>query len=262
MTDVGNVHPVLSSTYEVAYATALDRIATTPGIQPRRLAPFWPKVGRLYDGDLLVIGRAVNGWVDLWDLDKPGDPAVMAATARTSAEDAVNGCPLGWVLDRWRRRDGGYDSSTSQFWETIRRVVVDGHPEWEADWVSHVAWTNLAKVAPWEGGNPGSRLLVLQRELGPALLAQEVKELAPRRVLALTGRGWFEPFATGLGLAVEWRDGYVEGLANDGERRWVVAVHPMTRSPRLVAEAIAAAFSSEVPLVPVAVRAVETHRAR
>jgi len=34
----------------------------------------------------------------------------------------------------------------------------------------------------------------------------------------------------------------VQGVANERDRRWVVAVHPMTRSPRAVAEAVIAAL--------------------
>jgi hypothetical protein len=41
----------------------------------------------------------------------------------------VDGDQLGWVLDRWKRGDGGYDTSMSQFWETIRRVVIAGRSE-------------------------------------------------------------------------------------------------------------------------------------
>jgi len=43
------------------------------------------------------------------------------------------------------------------------------------------------------------------------LLEREVAELAPRRVLALTNRWWFEPFAEALGVDVQQREGLVEG---------------------------------------------------
>lgn len=234
----------LSVEYEAAYAELIARVATSPSIRPRELALFWPKVGRSYDGDLLVVGRAVNGWIDRWDLDAPSDAHALAATARATGEGTVNGDQLGWILDRWKQPDGGYDTATSQYWQTVREVTLDGHPEREAHWPSHIAWTNLGKLAPWAGGNPGSRLLAIQRELCPALLRREVNELAPRLVVVLTGRWWFEPFAEALGLAVDWREGLVEGVADESGRRWVIAVHPMTRSPHAVARAVLDATAS------------------
>jgi len=228
--------------YETDYRALLARVVAAPGIRQRELALFWPKIGSQYGGDLLVIGRAVNRWIDRWVLDELSDVAAPAAVARETAEGTVNGDQLGWVLDRWKRGDGGYDTSTSQFWETLRRVVLARCSEQSAVWPSHIAWTNLAKVAPWAGGNPSSRLLTIQREAGIPLLRREVDELAARCVVAFTGRGWFEPYAAGLGLDVAWRDGLVQGVANERDRRWVVAVHPMTRSPRAVAEAVIAAL--------------------
>ena len=39
------------------YAALLARPSTVRARRPAAQALFWPKVGRLYDGDLLVIGR-------------------------------------------------------------------------------------------------------------------------------------------------------------------------------------------------------------
>jgi hypothetical protein len=51
----------LSSAYELAYAQLLERVAANPRIRPRDTSLFRPKIGRHYDGDLLIVGRAVNG---------------------------------------------------------------------------------------------------------------------------------------------------------------------------------------------------------
>lgn len=56
----------------------LGDVASTPGINPRQLAPFWPKVGARFDGGLMVVGRAVNGWIDLWDPDKSNEVGALA----------------------------------------------------------------------------------------------------------------------------------------------------------------------------------------
>lgn len=235
----------LSRAYEQIYARMLGGVAATPRIRPPETSLFWPKIGRRYDGELLLVGRAVNGWVDLWDVGAGTDPVELAAIARQTGEDGVDGCQMGWVLDRWKRGDGDYDTARSQFWVTAREVMIAGHPERESVWPSHLTWSNLAKVSRWTKGNPSWRLRQAQLGLGAELLAREVAELAPRRVLVFAGRDWFEPFADALALDVEWHDGLVEGVADHGDQRWVIAVHPMTRSPRAVALACLGAFGMD-----------------
>jgi len=234
----------LSDLYQREYLEMLEHVAETPSISPRLLTLFWPKIGAQYNNDLLVIGRAVNGWIDEWDLDSPTDLRVLVEAARATGEGRVNDDPLGWILDRWKPGDGGYDTSRSQFWDTVRRIAIDADDARGADWESRIAWTNLSKLAPAAGRNPASRLLALQRQIGPRLLRREVEELSPRKIVAFTGRSWFEPFASELGLEVSWREGFVEGVADEGDRRWVIAVHPMTRSPSGVADAVLSALES------------------
>jgi hypothetical protein len=236
----------LSPDYEREFLRLLEAIEESPRITPRALSLFWPKIGRLFEGETLLVGRAVNGWLDRWDLDDNADLRVLAETARRTAEAEVAGCPMGWVLDRWKRGGDEYDTSRSQFWVTARHISLGTDGSRTSDWPSHLAWTNLAKISRWGKGNPPWRLR--QQQLSPAtrLLEREVTELHPRRIVVLAGRAWFEPYATALGLNVQWRDGLVEGIAGDkAGRRWVVAVHPMTRSPRAVAEAVLDAFAAD-----------------
>jgi hypothetical protein len=227
----------LSARYEAEYAAYLAAIAATPGIPPE-LNMFWPKVGARYVGDVLVIGKATNGWIDRWVPGERPDTMALARIARATAEDGVNGDQLGWVLDQWQRRDDRYDTSRSQFWQTIRRVSQYLRPDTAQDWPSVVAWTNLVKVGPWNKGNPAGHLLGVQLREGPRLLAREIEDLNPRLVVALTGGGWFRHFSPLLGLDFDWHGGLVEGVQTSGARRWVIAVHPMTRSPEAVANAI------------------------
>jgi hypothetical protein len=234
----------LSTAFEQGYLDMLTDVAATR-IRPPATSLFWPKAGRSFDGELMLIGRAVNGWIDRWNTDEPADLADLCRAARRTAEDRVNGCPMGWVLSRWKRGDGDYDTARSQFWVAAREVALMEHPEWERDWPSHLAWSNLAKVSRWTKGNPSWRLRQAQLPAAIELLRREVEELAPRRILIFAGRDWFAPYAAAMGLDMEWRDGLVEGVSAD--RRWVVAVHPMTRSPHAVAKAAAAAFAEVLP---------------
>jgi hypothetical protein len=238
----------LSDAYERMFAAQLDAIASTPAI-PSELNMFWPKIGSRYDGDLLVIGRATNGWIDRWEPGSHPDMRALARIARGTGEDGVNGDQLGWVLDRWGRSDG-YNTSKSQFWSTIRRVAIHLRPDAADAWTSVIAWTNFAKVGPWNKGNPPSRLLAPQLRLGPQLFAQEIQDLRPRHVVAFTGRWWFATFTAELRLDIRWQTGLVEGVADSPGTRWVVAVHPQTRSPAGVAGAVIGSLSAKTGVSP------------
>ena len=62
------------------------------------------------------------------------------------------------------------------------------------------------------------------------------------RVLVLTGRWWFEPFAERAKLNVEWRDGLVSGVVRQPARTWVIAGHPQGK-PRGMLDEVVEAFA-------------------
>ena len=131
----------------------------------KEITGFMAMVGGLYDHDLMVVGRAVNGW------DSGVLPEVLAsydAAERYSRNilDSVNRgepCPMRWVTDSWGNTQG-YNTKRSAFWRTIRRVVAQLEiADVDQDsWSSHLVWSNLYKVAPAAGGNPGVTLCQIQ----------------------------------------------------------------------------------------------------
>lgn len=230
--------------FEAAFDRLLAAIGRSERIEPHDLAMFWPMVGHAYGGGLMVVGRAVNGWIDRIDALALADPAVRAsavAAARATSEES-GGCPLRWVTDQWGRPSGEYSTARSAFWRIIRDTLAAVDPSSRTDplWSSRLTWTNLAKLAPWSGGNPGGELFDLQRAIGPELLAAEIAALRPRRVLVLTGAWWFEPFAARMGLRLEPGTGLVEAVARDAGTTWVIAPHPQGKPRRLLDDVIEA----------------------
>jgi hypothetical protein len=232
----------LPAVYDHAYASMLTEVGATPGVEPNELTGFWPMIGHSYTGKLMVIGRAVNGWIDkitLEELRTPGRPEAVASLMRQTGE-GDGSCPMGWVVWRWGLR-GGYSTARSAYWRFVRRSLAAVDPESVDDpaWSSRLVWSNLAKIAPWAGGNPGGRLLEVQRRLGPELLRLEIEACQPQVVLVLAGRWWSEPFTDALGLDVAWRDGLLEGVADDRARRWIIGPHPQGK-PRALWDEVAA----------------------
>jgi hypothetical protein len=210
--------------------------ATDPDVP---LVPFWPLRGAKYDGGLLVIGRSVNGWVDDWTARRLADPAARRAAVEWLRSDAepADRCRMLWVTELWGAKSG-YSTARSAFWRVLRRIVLSDPavvPD-EAQWPSHLVWTNLYKVSPGAGWNPMANLQRAQRHDAIELLKLEMAEFAPRRALALTG-GWIDPFIGDLGLSLASRSGLVEGIDRRDGAAWVVAKHPMGKpEDRFVAE--------------------------
>ena len=101
-------------------------------------------------------------------------------------------------------------------------------------WPSHLVWSNLYKIAPEEGGNPGKTLCRIQLGGCRELFNLELATYRPSRLLFLTGIEWASPFLSDFDVAPADVAGisYVEGFGMltivPGKEaiRYVVAAHP------------------------------------
>ena len=121
----------LSADYQATYERLLAAVAARPRIEPPELVGFWPMVGHAYSGELLVIGRAVNGWIGHVDVGELADPATRRAfaTAARRSSEGTGDCLMGWVTYRWGISDGSYSTARSAFWRHIRSVLRAVDPD-------------------------------------------------------------------------------------------------------------------------------------
>jgi hypothetical protein len=126
--------------------------------------------------------------------------------------------------DLWGATDG-YNTRLSAFWRVLVDLLGDRGDPARA---SELVWTNLYKVSPAAGWNPGADLQRAQRTRAAELLRFELEAYRPRRVLALTG-DWIVPFEAELSLELTWRDGLVVATAVRWGIPWVIARHPMKK---------------------------------
>ncbi len=241
------ISATLPASYDLIYDRMLANVADAVSDSDAPLVPFWPLRGAGYDAELLVIGRSVNGWIDEWTALHLRDPVVrrgVVASMRADAEPE-NLDRMAWVTDLWGASTG-YNTRRSAFWRVIRRLSTgDGI---RSDWPSSLAWTNLYKVSPAEGWNPGADLQRAQRGAASELLQVELSAFSPRRVLALTG-GWIAPFADDLELVLDRRASLVESVGSCAGRAWVIAKHPMRKPEDAFVEDVRNAFAGlGVPL--------------
>jgi hypothetical protein len=209
----------LSPAFERSYDMLLSELAQHADSLPDLVCLHWPMHEPAYTGRLLVIGQALNGW---GHEGAPSDFAAaderrrqLAATRRSSEKDGA----FGWMRPRvWSR----------PFWKLARVAMDDLGLRLE-----HIAWANLAQVAPAAGGNPGGELHWRQHRHGGEMLRLEVDELDPEVVLVVSGRGYAEPFLAGAGLDPLWnRRGALQFEEKLDGRRWIVVSHPGTFAHR------------------------------
>ncbi len=148
----------------------------------RELTGFLAMEGKQYrPSKLMVIGRAVNGWVAGTRAAELTDSAVRNKFALKVQERSATppdgcSCPMSWVTTQWGATDC-YNTKRSPFWRVIRRVVygLSIASANDRDWSSHLVWSNLYKLSPEAGRNPSSGLMRAQLEGCKKLNALELE---------------------------------------------------------------------------------------
>ena len=208
------------------------------------LTALFPIRGAKYKGELMVVGRAINGWG--YDNDeiswktkkgKPTDKTIENIIDYSFEEKGV--CPMKWITDHWgwdteenlKTPDKDqYNMKKKAFWRVIKEILselkITKSEEEKKNWSSCLVWSNLYKVASPEGGNPSTRLGDAQREGCRSVLKEEISFFKPKRILFLTGHDWFEDFKDNSFEGKERTESLVEWVGNYGKTEVVVAKHP------------------------------------
>lgn len=193
-----------------------------------KLTAFWPLVGSEYKAGsgTLIVGRAPNQWGVAYDVPakKLQDAGRRRSIVKELREDHDTQS-FDWWIEHYnpdaQRRLGRQPTATrSAFFRVAGKATSTA-------W-SRLAWSNLYKVAPAKGRNPGASLQAAQGSLARELFHKEIDALDPKTILVLAGSDWFDNFQNREGLTFKKapRCDFVQGVANVGGRRWIVARHP------------------------------------
>ena len=131
---------------------------------------------------ILFYGRANNSWIT-------SSNNVNELFAEES-EDCIFALDnqMQWMEDV--ETESGYRPSSSALIRMIRNVATEYHEEWS----SHVACSNIYKIAPWKGGNPSDSLCYTELDDCVKIMQAEISFLSPRVVVMLTGYNWAKDF--------------------------------------------------------------------
>jgi hypothetical protein len=192
--------------------------------------------------ELMVIGRAVNGWrKKAWFADelKDYDKRLSILEDTFVPTRWHDNDPMRWVDLGWGAKDR-YNTKKSAFWRVVRASVK----QLGIDNISKICWSNLYKVSPHSAGNPSTPLAAAQFDHCLQMLKIEIEDWHPHRLLFLTGYSWAKPFLESLGWDPEFKglNTAVEatGTALDGTRI-VVAPHPQGKPESKLVSAIVSA---------------------
>jgi hypothetical protein len=237
-------------------AQAIHKIgkSTAPSTD-MKLAAFLGITGHDYRGDLMVIGRATNGWDVEWNAREGSEwpCALQKAEEVFNASQGADGkCPMLWVSTQWGVNSSGYSTKKSAFWRCIRQLVgeLGAADITQPSWPSVLMWTNLFKVSH-SAGNPNIALQKQQLSFVKELLVEEIREALPRRILFLTGLAWAKEFLDALDATFDETSQFQQVQAagilksfdpgHQGHIRIVVATHPQGKpSQAWVAEVVSA----------------------
>ena len=213
--------------------------------------------GTMSQDGLMVVGRAVNGWMNSWTIDEVRDPERRAMILKNieragSNQIEVHDCPMKWVSAQWGNSAEG-DTKRSAFWRCIRTVVDNLRiaDVSSSDWPSRLVWTNLYKIAPDEGGNPSQRLMSAQHASCRELLHAEIRSSDVDRILFLTGLDWAYAFLPPLEKAC-FSDTFDRQVHLHGELKRqsaasvpvVIASHPQGKKESQWTNEVCEAFSA------------------
>ena len=163
------------------------------------LCGFLAAKGCMYRGDLMVVGRALNGWFTCARSERFANPAFRREFVQQIHPNGE--CPTEWAQRQW---GPGYPYNTrrSAFWRVVRRITegLNVTDPGSGDWPCQLVWSNIYKVSPAVGRNPNKRLRKVQFHGCKDLFQIELKTYCPKRLVLLTGwRGWAEPVLGQLG---------------------------------------------------------------
>jgi hypothetical protein len=185
----------------------------------------------------VIIGRSPNGWM-------AHDDDVNELFNTDNEEGAFRRSDqMAWINEE-SMNDGQYRLSSSPFFRTLKAVANSLY----ADGVESIAWDDLYKIAPWEGGNPSDDLCEAIFDDCVEILKADIEFLSPKNVVMLTGANWANDFVKSIcggelpepTRVIEWDSdyGYKAYLYSFNSINYIVSEHPQRKKEQAHVEAI------------------------
>ena len=191
-----------------------------------KLSLFTPAKGKEYQHELMIIGRATNGWGNKIDKNNKANRKRVIAQIKEALSDDDG---LEWVIKQWgATKNGIYNTRKSAFFR-LSRMLAQEIIENSETVMNKIVWSNLYKAAKLKTGkaNPSDKLCDVQLEICKELLLEEFDLFKPKVVIFLTGWSWAKDFLGSLKNKIKQSSmTYVEFAGYLNETLIIVAQHP------------------------------------
>lgn len=175
-----------------------------------RLSVFNVQIGDQWkeNESILFVGKAVNGWNE-----------INSITELFSEYDASD--ILSWLEDN----SDEYNPKSSAFWRVIKKVERN-NSNISDNWYEKIAWSNLCKLAPKQGGNPNNADFEKQKDICREILLTEIDILKPKAVILFTSDWDILDLERDEPIAEEFWGNYSSSLYRNNDIYYIHTVHP------------------------------------
>lgn len=219
-----------------------DTIAKNEKYDQALYSMHYPSIGlRFGQGSgLLLIGRALNGWEPRFSSKDANMEFLTNCNEYSKERLHSKRCPLQWLGEELSEADGKIVLKRSPFWQVAQGVVKGLYPQVKDNWTHKIAWTNLYKIAPADGGNPNTTEQNAQWPGVRYLLEMEILQLQPKHILFITGKEWAMPF---VGEFEKYEGEYVQETGLLCGAKTVISIRPEQKLREAFVEEVLKAFA-------------------
>ena len=136
---------------------------------------------------LMIVGRAVNGWEVDFENCSSCEAAVKSVLEQTNRMDDF---AKDYTVDEAGKK---YFYAKSSFLRMMKQMTA-AFAGTDENWQRRIAWSNLFKIAPRNGGNPSWKMIRDDIPLYRELLEQEIMLCKPNVVVFTTDMNFFDPY--------------------------------------------------------------------
>jgi len=185
---------------------------------------FTPGIGKEYNNELMIVGRANNGWKTYIDKsDRNNMETDLIDVKKQFSENDMQ-----WVVNQWgnNKFGNGYNTKKSAFFRLSRRLAEELIERNELV-INKIVWSNLYKVGNVNGKNPSSCLKNVQYDHCRQILNKELTFFNPKVVIFLTGWNWAKSFLKDSeNLMTTTTNKFVEFVGKSENALIIVGQHP------------------------------------
>ena len=187
----------------------------------KKVSVFNVGVGVAFNKELLVFGRATNGWCPFDKTDLINNKLKII--------DNINNDNLTWVIDLFNSPDEDWNPHKSAFWRLIKKFSSELFNDESYEVINNIAWSNIYKISNASKGNPSQKLMSVQIDTAKEILKTELDIFQPKIAIFLTSLRWARPFLNDLSIEkITTRSDfkYVELIGKYNNTIIIVGQHP------------------------------------